>query len=156
MSGYPERYYAFLYLLAKLTRPFLVVELGTREGYGALAFAEGGAQCVVTIDITPDFRTVQHERVEFRLHDSLQVDLDLQGMDILFIDTDQQGVHSGPRALQEYQLWQGLVRPGGLVLFDDVTINESMQQFWQGFQPLRGEKLTLDVHGGCGMGLVLV
>jgi predicted O-methyltransferase YrrM len=155
---YPEAYYHFLILLARLKRPSLVVELGTREGYGAHAFVEGGARRVVTFDTDVATRRSEcdHQLIEFRCQDSLKVDPYLTPIDLLFIDTDKSGMHYGDRAFAEYEAWESQVAPDGLILFDDVQINRSMWQMWSEFSPRRGTKLTLDVHGGCWMGAVVL
>ena len=154
---YPESYYEFLKLLAVFRQPQLVVELGTRQGYGASAFVMGGAKRVVTYDIH-DARLSDcgPPVIEFRNQDSLQVDVALSPIDLLFIDTDQDGRHYGERAREEYHAWEPFVAPSGIIVFDDVSINRSMIEMWSQFEPLRGQKFTLDVHQGCGMGVVVL
>ena len=47
-------------------------------------------------------------------------------IDILFIDTD----HNGEQVIIELSLYSPLVRPGGIILFDDIRINDGMSQWW--------------------------
>lgn len=158
LPGGDAVYYRFLYLLSKQMGPRLAVELGTREGVGALALAEGGAHRVVSVDV--DLSRVQeacaHPRIEFRKHDSLSVDPDLDDVDILFIDTDKDAVHYGDQARREYDAWASRISEGGVVLFDDITINGSMKDFWREFHPTHGVRVELPVHGDCGFGAVIL
>ncbi|MFQ5509743.1 MAG: class I SAM-dependent methyltransferase [Leptospirillia bacterium] len=121
----------FMGFLARLTGACRVLEVGTFTGYSALAVAlslpDNG--CVVTLDNDPEATTTAQvfwrkagvsERIELRLGDALP---SLDGMlaageaghyDMAFIDADK------VRYEDYYERCLALVRPGGLILVDNV------------------------------------
>ena len=68
-------------------------------------------------------------------------------IDLLFINTD----HTAEQVTAELALFGPLVRPGGLIFFDDIRINPGMSAWWDG---LEEDKLELlDMHW-TGFGVV--
>jgi len=151
--GVPAHYYRFLYRIVQLIKPAVSLELGTHTGISAACMAEGNPEGKV---ITVNNRSELMERcrranVEYVQRDSLQK-VELPGpIDILFIDTD----HDGVRCLKEYELYINDVRPGGIIFFDDILLNTPMKNFWSAFNPKEGEKIELPVHGWAGFGAVI-
>lgn len=152
--GVPAHYYRFLYQLARIVKPKLTLELGTHSGISAACLAEGYPEgSVITVnnrnELMPE---CARENVIYEIRDSLSM-LNLPGkIDILFIDTD----HDGIRCLQEYNLYIEHMRIGGIVMFDDISLFDCMRDFWKEFNPAEGEKFTIPVHGGAGFGVVLL
>ncbi len=68
---------------------------------------------------------------------------------MLFIDT----VHTAEQFAAELALFGPLVRPGGVILFDDIRINEGMSQ-WGGGDNLKENKLELPEMHPTGFGVV--
>lgn len=151
--GVAAHYYRFFYRLVQEMKPALSLELGTHTGISAAVLAAGYPEGkVITVNNRSELmESCRRPNVEYRTHDSLQ-DIELPGqIDILFIDTD----HDGMRCIKEYELYIERVRPGGLVFFDDIHLLQCMKNFWNSFDPKEGEKLELPVHGDAGFGVVI-
>lgn len=154
MPGFEEKneaYYQFLFHLARLMPSHLTVELGTWKGTSALCMAMGNPSGkVVTIDtsqgqIDPRCRA---SNIEFRHASSLDPQPDLTGIDLLFIDTE----HDGKLPDLELAAWEKRLNPDGVVVFDDIWLNEDMLHFWYS---LSGKKCELPLHGAAGFGVLL-
>lgn len=118
-------------LLARLVRPRRVVEVGSFTGYSAAwmvdALEPGGT--LVACDLSLEYLELARQnwaaagiadRIEVRqgpAADSLQALLDEgwgQSVDLIFVDADKTGY------ARYYELGLELLRPGGLMLFDNV------------------------------------
>ena len=147
-------YHRFLYLLAGQFKEPEIVELGTREGIGAMSLAMGNDFANVhTFDIA-DQRCGECKRpnIFFYNQDSLMIPLSMpENIKILFIDTE----HDGKRPLKEFTFWQDFVSIGGIIIFDDVELNDSMKDFWHNLNPAGYEKIDLPMLHGSGFGLLI-
>ncbi len=148
-------YYRFLYQLSKRVPGLSMVELGSYKGAASLHFLRGGGQRSVGIDKNPreDLSLFNGVRYFTRKADSVSKEANLEGTqhppDVLLIDTD----HTYERTKAEFEAWRNMVKPGGLVLFDDIAALEfGCARFWD---ELPGEKLTLpELHPvGWGFGV---
>lgn len=63
--------------------------------------------------------------------------------DVLYID----GEHTEEGASQDYAYYAQLVCAGGLVLFDDIELNDGMRQFWKAVPDPKMELLGLSTYG---------
>lgn len=150
-------YYDFLYHLTRRMEPNLVVELGTCEGGSAAHFACGGAKKIVSIDIAqrPDAvaKLQAFNSVECWEADSLSPATgermaSLGLIDLLFIDT----LHTREQVSAEFECYQGFVASTGVILFDDITIDEGMSHWWN---ELGGKKVSLPWLHRSGFGALL-
>lgn len=115
-----------LSLLSRLVRPSRILEIGTYTGYSAICLCEGLAPGgrMDTIEINEELNTLQEKywneaglssvitRYNGRATDVIET---LSGLyDVIFIDADKEnyGVY--------YELCLPLLRPGGLILIDNV------------------------------------
>lgn len=132
---YSNPYYNFLYYLCDIMDPALVVELGTWKGDSTCRLAHGARNArVITVDIGPlpeaAGKIAKYKNIEQIVGptESAQVlDAVPSGIDILFIDT----MHTYDQAKMEYDFYAPKVRPGGVILFDDVSIDAGMDKFWK-------------------------
>jgi predicted O-methyltransferase YrrM len=134
-----------------------VLELGTHTGISAACIAEGNPEGrVITVDIWGHLCREECRRpnIEYWVQDSEAAPKSaIHSVDVLFIDT----IHDGVKCEKEYDRWRPLVLPGGLIFFDDITLNEEMQNWWPKWKPEEGaEKFELPVHGGAGFGAVIL
>lgn len=144
-------YYKFLFLLARNLAPCFAVELGTWRGFSAMCLAEGNAGgTVLTIDVNHGELQQAYRRsnVEYAKRSSLELG-GASGVSILFIDTD----HVASLARAELKAWRQAMLPGSIVLFDDIHLNGSMEEFWGS---LEGEKFELPLHSDAGFGCLLI
>jgi len=145
-------YYRFLYLLAQRMKPPVMVELGTMQGLGAMCMAKGNPDGrVIAIDknVADVHPACIMPNVKYLKQDSLQ-EYNVNDIGILFIDTEHNG-----RALLEYEAWKDRMAKGGVILFDDITLNQEMREFWEGFNP-EGQKIDLLELHGFGFGAVVI
>lgn len=127
-------YYDFLYHLAKKIKPRIVIELGTWKGDSTCRLAYGAPEAkVLTIDIgaLPEAyeKTKKFKNIEMVKGDTLDesiIEYIPGNIDILFIDT----IHDYEQAMAEYIAYSPKVRKGGVIMCDDVSINDGMAKFW--------------------------
>lgn len=151
-------YYRFLYEVSRLSAPSVSVETGTRLGCSALQIAVGNpGGIVITVDVDPAaalrVADLNAKNILPITGDSSKVFEKVKGMvteiDLLYIDSD----HSFKTAMSEYTLYGSLVRKGGVMLFDDITINDEMKSFWM---KVDGPKVELPhLHTGFSFGCAI-
>ena len=151
-----NQYYNLLYSVAKEFQPNLVVELGTCTGGSTSHLAAGTAGKVLSIDIEirPDAkeRLLAFDNVVLMQGDTrsnvLVAEVSKSGpIDLLFIDT----LHTAEQVTAELALFGPLVRPGGLIFFDDIRMNPGMSAWWD---ILDEDKLELPEMHWTGFGVV--
>ncbi len=122
---------AFMAMLVKLTGARRIIEIGTFTGYSALSMAlalpEGGE--LLALDINQDWTAVAQKywrqagvADKITLHiapaqetlNSLLTNGESAQFDLMFIDADKTGYDG------YYELGLKLLRPGGIMLFDNV------------------------------------
>lgn len=149
-------YYNLLYTVAQELQPQFVVELGTCTGGSTSHLAAGTSGKVLSIDIEirPDARErlLAFDNVELMQGDTrdaaLVAEVATRGpIDLLFIDTD----HIAEQVTAELALFGPLVRPCGLIFFDDIRINPGMSAWWDS---LDEDKLELPEMHWTGFGVV--
>lgn len=121
----------FMALLVELTSAQHILEVGTFTGYSALAcaLAQGPTGHLITCDANEEWTAIARrywqeagvaDRIELRLGlalDSLEgllAEGHSDGFDLMFIDADKESYHA------YYERGLKLVRPGGLILFDNT------------------------------------
>ncbi len=148
-----HHYYRFFYKIAFLAQPNLIVELGTYKALGCKSFKVGCPEArVITMDIrqNPD-RKFGTPGVEYWECSSLDPKEELHDIDILFIDTE----HDGMMPMLEFEKYKDNLSAHAIVFFDDVNLNAEMIEFWQGFNPDGFEKFELPLHGDAGFGILI-
>jgi len=145
-------YYRFLHRIAsKATpeNPFTAIEVGTYLGTATAHLAANTSCNVHTIELNNDLINqakrlhkgagILDGRTTFHWGDSIACLTNAITMrvcpDLIFID----GEHSHSRVTDEADL-AALLAADGVVLFDDLLLNDDMKRFWS---ELPGEKLEL-------------
>ena len=152
------KYYRFLYRIARFVNPSLTVELGVATGRSTAHLAAACASgTVFAVDTDPlddvcevlrRFSNIQL-RQEESTSEKLLNSVSERSVDICFVDT----VHEFYQAKKETRLWMPKLRIGGLLLYDDININEGMRQFWE---QLNLDKLSLPELHYTGFGVAIV
>jgi predicted O-methyltransferase YrrM len=151
-------YFRFLYRLVQRARPKLIVELGTWKGWSTAHLAAPDPECaVITVDIAPqrEFEAIlpKYPNIVFikGRTDDFEVlnQVDDGKADICYVDT----IHEREYVSKEVALWGRKVRRGGIILFDDVLMNDDMKRFWD-WLPL--EKVLLPGLHWTGFGAALI
>jgi predicted O-methyltransferase YrrM len=116
----------FLSMITKLMRPERILEIGTYTGYSTLCFAEGLAENgqIDTLELNEELHIIQDkywkaagvDRNIRRFYGDAKENLKkLEGpYDLAFIDADKENYD------HYYEVVVPLMRPGGLILLDNV------------------------------------
>ncbi len=119
----------FLSMISTILRPRYVLEIGTFTGYSALCLAEGLVPEgeLHTIELRPEDaalsqayfnRSVKKEQIHQHTGNAIDIIPQLQKTwDLVFIDADKPGY------IGYYELVMPLLRPGGLILADNVLFH---------------------------------
>ncbi len=153
-------YYRFLYKFAPYLERYM--ELGFHYGSALHHVARGNPKCnVIGLDCDPEkYNRAKGGMGHFGIHCVSSVNHampdDFQGngefnhsfadylcgdnyFDALLIDTD----HTYATTAEEFRLWSPKVKPGGIILFDDIDAPEYADGCGKFFRELDGEKLSL-------------
>jgi len=115
-----------LSMLSKMIRPERILEIGTYTGYATLCLAEGLTETgtIHTIDINSELeemvranfqRSAFAAKIDYHIGNALEVIPQLnETLDLVFIDADKKNNEN------YYNLVIDKVRPGGLILIDNV------------------------------------
>lgn len=152
-AGTASHYYRFFYRLFKTLRPALTLELGTSYGHSSACMADANEDgLIVTVNNRDELRQeCWRKNVLYKNQDSLAVVPLEAPIDILFIDTD----HDGVRCLAEFLSYEKYMAKNSIVFFDDISLNEEMKKFWDSFNPEGWTKFELPAHGSAGFGCLI-
>jgi hypothetical protein len=144
-----KEHYQLLAFLSQLFSDATLFDIGTLKGYSALAMSYNPDNRVVSCDIE-DLKCLHDSRklttIEYRIGNALE-DPRLLHASLILLDT----YHDGIFEKQVYDhLKAGNYR--GLLILDDIHLNEPMRRFWQHID-LPKEDLT-DLGHWSGTGLV--
>lgn len=159
-----------LSFLSKLISPLRILEIGTFTGYATLCLAEGLSQDgrIHTIEINEELQprllayfeeATSSEKIVLHIGEALKIIPTLnETFDLVFIDADKKNNHN------YFELVLDKVRPGGLILIDNVlwkgkVLEESPDNQTQSIIELnnqiasdpRVEKIILPVRDGLYM-----
>lgn len=130
-------FYHFLYHVTNFYRPKSVLEIGTDKGDSACHLAAGCAESqIVTVDQATSPTIFDRIKpwpnvtfLHFNVNDVVGCPAALQGwapFDIFYED----GEHSGGQVSGEWAHYVPLVRPGGLIIMDDINLPTGIRAFW--------------------------
>lgn len=159
-------HYSFLYLISKEFKPKSIVEIGMSWGIGAIHLALGNPNGVVC-SIERDSECLNiYKGFDFGLFNifpmitesSLAVDkFGINSIDLLYVDGD----HQFECARKDYYDYFPKVKDGGIILIDDIELDEDMRQFWRGIKETKFDVnfiRPMDIlrpERGVGFGVVL-
>ncbi len=149
----PRRGKALLHELVRIHQPQWILELGSAFGIGSLAMAAAlDADASTRIDgieyepwrakIAQEGLTQLHPRAgrihAGRIEDLLPeiVDGASPGPDLAFVDAE----HTWQATMGYHRLLSSCVRPGAIVIFDDIGWSPDMRRFWE--DVVRDERIT--------------
>jgi predicted O-methyltransferase YrrM len=150
-------YYRFFFHLVERFGPLDCIEIGTYLASATAHLAYRNAGRVVSLDIDPQ-RTADAGALCAKLDltfslltgDSLDLVKTIDGtFDLCFLD----GEHELRQTYAEYLAYRDLVRDGGLVFFDDITLNSSMRVLWDCIPDPKARLDFLHVYNNAGFGV---
>jgi len=151
----PSNHYEFLYLLAHLVKPKLVVELGTDKGLSIRYMMEGYSRAeFYTIDVNLNAGSLLEDKiVNIIFGDSVKcADQIPNDIDILFDDTD----HEYDTLKNEFKTYLPKMKKGGIMIFDDISdkLCFGARKWWKELD--YPTKINLPkIHLGHGMSVVI-
>lgn len=157
---YYQPYYHLMYLLARVITKGIAVELGVESGRGAVSLAAARPVTrVIGLDNNHhsgiDKVSGKFENFTFLHRPSMPIPAEViaassNGIAILHIDTE----HSHAMAQAEFEAYAPLLRPGAVVLFDDLHAQED--GVLEYFETLPHPKIQEDrLHPVCGYGVLI-
>ena len=152
----PYKLYAYL---STTFNDSIILDIGTSWGCSALALSFNPTNTVLSYDVKDYGKEVKKENITFKIRDfQKDEDIDYKKVKMILLDTNHTGT-------QEVEFMQFLIEKDwdGLLLLDDIHLNEPMQNFWECFD----EDIKVDVtelghgvnnssspYGTCGTGFV--
>ncbi len=148
------RYYRFLYNLAQDFHILTFLELGCKYGVASLHVVcgicnnlGGPAESlkIFAIDVVDIVKPTVRVQDQFSFIKANSTDSHIPSLfqnryfDVALIDTD----HTYATTVKEFELWEPKVKPGGIILFDDIDAPEYADGCGKFFRELPGEKLSL-------------
>lgn len=142
----------FLSMISKLMAPRKVLEIGTYTGYSTLCFAEGLAKdgTIDTFEINEELQVIQdkyfkmagvHDRINRYFGDAMENLGKVSGpYDLAFIDADKENYGA------YYEKVVSLMRPGGLILIDNVLWTGKVTAPVDGHDPETAALKRLNEH----------
>lgn len=155
-------YYRFIYHLMKRLKPSVAVELGVCTGRCTAHMAAACPECqVIGIDPDPNPHclgeiVVRYPNIELWRYLSLDQVMVLncvndQTVDLCLIDT----THTIDQVMAEYNAWLPKMKPGGIILIDDISENPSIMQAWEKLWAIHGSDHCASLphlhHSGFGV-----
>lgn len=151
---YRSPYYKLMYHLSKEMNSSTCVELGVHRAIGSTMMALGNPSCQVygfDHDPHPQAFEMQNKISNFELYkqSSCPPPDNIRDIDIMLLDTTV-GMKK-----EEFKLWSPLMKPGGIVLMDDLCSQDGILIPW--FRELLGTPIQDDrLHPVVGFGILLL
>ena len=150
-----SNHYEFLYLITRVMKPELDVELGTERGLSMLYMMEGHPSAkFYTVDINPESGLyLKDKNVTRIIGDSAKSANQIpDNIDILFEDTN----HKYGTINNEFNAYFPKLREGGIMIFDDINSKgvPGAKEWWEDLNyPI---KINFNkVHLGFGMSAII-
>lgn len=150
-----EHYKLIAHLAKQLPENSVVADIGTFGGHSAVALATNPTASVVTYDVVDHFELLReshvgektildHPRIEFRVRNCLDADqlAFLKDLPLIVLDVD-------PHGSQERDILAALKSVGyrGIVICDDIQMNQDMRSFWATGIPEGVSKINVTKFG---------
>lgn len=153
-------YYKYFASMMEVLKPKQVVELGGSAGVCSLMILSHlpNDSRLYSISIPEpeiEFRFIKEDYPNLTMIRGNDLDMnnwkdvDLSKTDICFIDTD----HNYWQVHQEIELYFPKFKPGTLVFFDDIDLNDDMKRVWK---EVPGTKLSLPTWHWSGFGVTRI
>ena len=143
-----REHYQLLACLSTRFQDAHLFDIGTLKGYSALALSYNPHNRVISYDID-DHKSVHHaeqlSNIEYRIGNALDAP-ELLSSALIFLDTEHDGSFE---AEVYYQLKQNGYK--GLLVLDDIYLNDAMKRFWHNIDLPREDVTDLGHWSGTGI-----
>lgn len=134
VSGRPNGYYKWLYCFMRMKKPKQVIELGAAAGISTLLMALGSPTSkIISVDCDPQawrWMDKDYKNVYKILGDDLDLDnfigINLSTTNFWFFDS----LHTKEQLSAELDLFEPFFNKGTILAFDDIHMNEGMEEVW--------------------------
>ncbi len=145
-----EEHYRLLSYLSTLISGKMILDIGTYQGYSALALSYNISNHVISIGIEDtelvDISRLPVQNITFK-RASWEDCLDLlDKASLILFDTSHDG-------LQEIEFIKAIGNSNfsGMLIFDDINFNFEMQEFWAGIKDPKLDLTTIGHASGTGL-----
>ncbi|MEJ5172514.1 MAG: methyltransferase domain-containing protein, partial [Hydrogenothermaceae bacterium] len=124
-----------LYIITKLKKPKLIVEMGSGYGYSAYWFAKAiddGKVVLIdfqqkNIDMAKQYfeKVGLLDRVEFRVGDALEIAKEYKNIDILFLDLEKMKYFEAIKLMEGNLSYNGLIIADNVLWYGNVVLEET-------------------------------
>lgn len=141
-----KEHYRLLMYVSTLFNNEIIFDVGTNKCMSALALSFNKSNKVKTYDIIKLLpQNPQVENIEYILGDSTK-DSDLSKCKVIFLDVDHDGLYEN-----EFYIHLKNLKWKGILLLDDIHLNEHMKKFWQNIQEEKYDVTNIGHWSGTGI-----
>lgn len=151
----PSSYYYFLAGMVRANRLSRILEIGTYRGGSILAMhraiADKSVAKLVTIDINlfeperlktfPEIERIEGDSASAEVISEVVKKFEGEPIDLIYIDGD----HNYESTMAAYSIYTTLLKPK-FVIFDDITLNDSMFRMWRDVLKTHGDRVLNTVE----------
>jgi len=146
-----KEHYRLLAYITEMFNNIKILDIGTRYGESAICLSRNKSNKIITYDIsnqcvnmTPELFKINN--IEFR-HKDFRDDSEVKDASIIFLDVDP---HDGYKEKEMYEFIKAN-NFKGILIVDDIILNEGMKQFWASIEKRKEDITSLGHWSGTGV-----
>lgn len=143
-----KEHYRLLIHISNMFNNINILDVGTNYGCSALALANNPSNKVISYDIVkhPETEHIKCSNIEFRIGNVLYNEEVIKNSKLIMLDTAHDGTFENEfyNKLKEIQ-WEGML------LLDDIKLNNAMEQFWKNIHHVKWDLTHLGHFTGTGL-----
>jgi len=143
-----KEHYRLLIHISNMFNNINILDVGTNYGCSALALANNPSNKVISYDIVkhPETEHIKCSNIEFRIGNVLYNEEVIKNSKLIMLDTAHDGTFENEfyNKLKEIQ-WEGML------LLDDIKLNNAMEQFWKNIHHVKYDLTHLGHFTGTGL-----
>lgn len=140
-----KEHYRLLSYISKLYTSRVLIDIGTYQGDSARALSMGKNK-VMSYDVTE--RNLKHDGIEFIIGNVLDYPDVIMSAPFILLDTYHNGDFEA-----EFTYRLDCIGYKGLVMFDDIYLNDSMKEFWESIKCEKYDITHIGHHSGTGLAI---
>ena len=143
-----QEHYRLLAYISTLFKDSILLDIGTYKGDSARALSYNKSNFVNSVDVQaqPEIADIKSENIEFWIGDILTHTYFINKSKFILLDT----FHNGDFE-QEFMDKLIEIDYHGLIMFDDIYLNDPMGEFWRGVIHEKYDITHIGHHTGTGI-----
>ena len=145
-GGEPYKLYSFI---SNQYNNITILDIGSYFGNSAIALSDNKTNTIISYDIQEHGQTnIVRKNISWKLQEFREDNsIDYKNIPVILIDVDP---HDG---IQEIEMVNFLREKqwSGLLILDDIHLNENMNDFWQSFKEPKEDLTSFGHHSGTGV-----